>query len=246
MRTCIFCGNSAGSREHVFAERLIERTGLKNYPVRSAYRREAEIKARPEAHRLAALVVKVVCKKCNNGWMSELESWFQRAAGCLVEPEWPKLADAMIEQLQRENLKLATWSLKTALTIDRSGMSPKIPGSIALDLFAGILPESLRVDLAHIKYPGFGCVTAPGFTTVNGDQPIGWQSRADGFAFQTVIQLNHLGIRVFCAPEAGAAYLKPDLMVIRAYPARRFSSTDNFAYESLDQFRANLLLVAGK
>jgi hypothetical protein len=68
---------------------------------------------------------------------------------------------------------------------------------------------------------------------------------AAGSAFQTVIQLNHLGIRVFCAPEADAAYLRPDLMLIRAYPPLRFS-TDNFAYESLDQFPANLLAFAGR
>jgi hypothetical protein len=173
MRDCIFCGNRADSREHVFAEWLIERTGLKNYPVRSAYRREAEIKARPEPHRLAALLVKVVCKKCNNGWMSELESWFPRAAGHLIEPAWPRLADAMIERLQSEGIKLASWCLKTAIMIDRSGMSPKIPASVASDLFAGILPESWRVDLGRIKSSGVASLTAPGFVKKNGDQAAG-------------------------------------------------------------------------
>jgi hypothetical protein len=152
----------------------------------------------------------------------------------------------MIERLQSEGIKLASWCLKTAIMIDRSGMSPKIPASIASDLFAGILPESLRIDLGRIKSSGLASLTAPGFVTKNGDQAVGWQSRADGMAFQTVIQLNHLGIRVFSAPEAGAAYVRPDLMLIRAYPALKFSPTDNFAYESIEQFRANLLLVAGK
>jgi hypothetical protein len=216
---------------------------LADYPIRMGHRVEDKVTLRP-THGLAALTVKRVCRKCNNGWMSELEAWFLRRAGYLVEPTWPLLADAMIEQVQVEAERLACWGLKTAIMIDRSGISPKIPDSFASDLFKGNLPNSLRIDLATIKTTGLGCRNAPGFSVQNGDQPIAWQSRDDGLAFQTVLQLNHLGIRVFCAPNAEAAYIRPDLMIVRAYPPQKFSTTKNFAYDSLEQFRANLLLVA--
>jgi hypothetical protein len=229
----------------VFANWLIERMQMKSYPIRIGHRVETELSLRPKSHGLASLTVKAVCRTCNGGWMSKLESWFQRAAGRLVEPTWPVLADAMVECLQSEGEKMATWCLKTALMIDQSGMSPKIPTSVASDLFAERLPSGLRVDLARIKSPGFSCLTAPGFVTKNGNQQIGWQSRKDGLAFQTVLQLNHLAIRVFCAPEANPAYVRPDLMLVRAYPAQRFSSINDFSYDSIEQFRANLLLVAG-
>jgi len=29
----------------------------------------------------------------NSGtWMNDLEEWFERRVGCLIEPNWPKLA----------------------------------------------------------------------------------------------------------------------------------------------------------
>jgi hypothetical protein len=243
VRTCIFCGEAVNSKEHVFAEWLIERMGLEDYPVRIGHRVEDELSLRPNSHGLRALTVKAVCKRCNSGWMSELESWFQKAGGFLVESTWPKLAQTFIEFLQLEAEKMAAWSLKTAIMIDRAGMHPKIPSSVPSHLFTGAFPNCLRVDLGYIKSAAVGCHTIPGFVTQNGNQPLGFQSRADGMAFQTVFQLNHLGVHVFSAPDAASAYIRPDLMLIRVYPPLKFSNICE--YQSLAQFQGNLVVAAG-
>jgi hypothetical protein len=81
---------------------------------------------------------------------------------------------------------------------------------------------------------------------MNGDGPIAWQSHREGLAFQALIQLNHLGIRAFCAPEAQAFHIKPEVMLIHVYPPRKFSSVNLFQYESLEQFMSNLVLEVGK
>jgi hypothetical protein len=177
--------------------------------------------------------------------MRKLEEWFLVAAGHLVEPEWPKLADAMIEQLQREGRMFAKWCLKTAIMIDAAGIRHKIPDSFARELFNDRLPQSLNVHLAKIKSTGLESHFAPGFMIVNGDSPIAWQSHKEGLAFQTLVQLNHLGIRAFCAPEAQAFHIKPDAMLIHVHPPRKFSSINLFQYESLEQFMSNLVLKAG-
>ena len=218
--------------------------GLEDYPIRIGHRVEDELSLRPNSHGLRALTVKAVCKSCNNGWMSELESWFQKAGGFLVESTWPKLAQTFIEFLQLEAGKMAAWSLKTAIVIDRAGMRPKIPSSVPLHLFKGEFPNCLRVDLGYIKSVGVGCHTIPGFVTQNGNHPLAFQSRHDGMAFQTVFQLNHLGVRVFSAPDAESGYIRPDLMLIRVYPPRKFSNI--FEYQSLEQFQANLVIAAGQ
>lgn len=241
---CVFCGSPADSKEHVFARRLIDRMQLNQYPVRLGHRLENDVKFRPR-HSLNALRCRAVCGSCNNGWMSELEAWFQKAAGDLVEPTWPILADAMIEELQRQGRMLAKWCLKTAIMIDRSGIRPKIPPSIASKLFDDLLPPSLNVQLAKIRSAGLESRFAPGFMMMNGDEPIAWRGHKEGLAFQTLIQLNHLGIRVFCAPQARAFHVRPDVMLIRAYPPRKFSSADHFQYDSLNQFMSNLVLKVG-
>jgi hypothetical protein len=243
MRVCVFCGNLADSREHVFGQELIKRMRLGNGAVRYGHRLEDKVQWRPE-HDAGSLVCRMVCKNCNNGWMSELESWFLNNAGFLIEPEWPRLADLMIEELQKEGRTLAKWALKTAIMIDRAGIKRMIPDSLTSDLYNDVLPASLRVDLAQISERAFLTRVAPGFMISNGGGPIDWQSHKDGLAWQVLIQLNHFAIRVFCAPDSKARHINPDCTVIHAYPAEKILQ-NRYVYPSLDQFMANLWLEVG-
>jgi len=47
--------------------------------------------------------------------MNDLEIWFERHLGFLIEPQWPKLALPMIDALKIENNELARWLMKTAV-----------------------------------------------------------------------------------------------------------------------------------
>lgn len=173
---------------------LTERMQLTNYPVRAGHRLQATVRLRPQ-HGLGALRCRVVCRKCNSGWMSALEGWFLQRAGHLVEPNWPRLADAMIEALKSESRTFAKWALKTAILVDRAGLADKvmIPGSFATDLYNDILPDSLKIDLAEITPAAFAARTARGFMMSNGGGPIQWQSHTNGLSFQSAIQCCVLG-----------------------------------------------------
>jgi hypothetical protein len=65
LKFCIFCDNNSGSREHLWPLWIHER---KDFEPLKSKRGDLEILI-PNPK----LVVKAVCKKCNNGWMSDLE-----------------------------------------------------------------------------------------------------------------------------------------------------------------------------
>src|SRR6266487_4551371 len=60
-----------------------------------------------------------VCAGCNNGWMSHLESQFQRQVGSLVEPDWPHLATEMVQCLRQEPELLIRWMIKMAVVVEK-------------------------------------------------------------------------------------------------------------------------------
>jgi hypothetical protein len=89
MKTCIFCGNSGGSREHIFAQWLIECMEAQPLKIFSAFiDGTGKVSQRPQ-QTLNNFVTRAVCAECNNGWMSELEQWFKHHMSELVKAEWP-------------------------------------------------------------------------------------------------------------------------------------------------------------
>ena len=53
VRTCIFCGGAANSREHIIAQRIIDRMQLRQYPVRQGHRLGNALNLRPESTRVS-------------------------------------------------------------------------------------------------------------------------------------------------------------------------------------------------
>jgi hypothetical protein len=76
-RFCIFCGKPGLTREHVWADwlkRFIPKTAA-NYSrfVATAHPTHTEFKRKMVSGDLRSQRLKVVCKSCNNGWMSRLQ-----------------------------------------------------------------------------------------------------------------------------------------------------------------------------
>lgn len=121
------------------------------------------MKSRP-AHRLNTYITKCICETCNNGWMSELESWFQRNFGPLVEPDWLRLAAEVLRQGLAEHDQLAKWALKTAITMDCNTLTKNvIDDACAKELDAGKLPDGLIVEIGNIADRGIGGIVLQGF-----------------------------------------------------------------------------------
>jgi hypothetical protein len=113
--TCIYCGKEAGSEEHVFPQWLRERfkgAGTLehkvniNEPVR-LMRRIQDVR----------ITVRSVCKKCNNGWMSNL----QNKAKPIIEG----LLDETNTTLSLEDARtLTSWAVMTVMCMETRNERP--------------------------------------------------------------------------------------------------------------------------
>jgi hypothetical protein len=106
-RTCVFCGGGPTTREHVYAKWL--RDAL---PIAGRFRTtdtEGQLLWEQETFDIEA---KVVCARCNNGWMSDLEA----ACGPLLTD--PMLYGASLTLTPAQQRAVALWAIKTAVVLE--------------------------------------------------------------------------------------------------------------------------------
>jgi len=135
-RSCVFCGRGPVTAEDVFPRWLGAYLGRRpTYTVTGAgigtthwggYR-GLSMTAR----------VKRVCKGCNNGWMSQLET----AAAPILKPMLTETISVSLSGGATGSLSiLAKWAMKTALMIQYAHRSPAIPGMIYQEFHRTQLP----------------------------------------------------------------------------------------------------------
>lgn len=106
-KKCVFCGNSAGSAEHVFPDWLSRDFGGRDSRVE--IEKEGE-PVRSFASKIFQHTVKSVCRSCNNGWMSHVEGSVSSYLGEMaLGKKMPYKLDA------RKQRDIAIWSQKTFL-----------------------------------------------------------------------------------------------------------------------------------
>jgi len=112
MVVCAFCEKSTSSDvEHVIGKWL---SRLLNPDSTGIFRVESQYPARQWKSREVSLVTRSVCRDCNSGWMSRLESD--------VKPILSPMIHGETSQLSLESQKLiTTWLLKTAFVVDVQG-----------------------------------------------------------------------------------------------------------------------------
>lgn len=105
-RRCVFCGSADLTKEHVWPRWLSEALGG-NGPLR--FERQG-LGDEPRAWARVSLdvTVGVVCRECNNGWLSDLED----AAKPLLEP---LIRGESVTLTPEESKTVALWCVKTAL-----------------------------------------------------------------------------------------------------------------------------------
>jgi len=242
-KICAFCGKPGGNREHIIAEWLTERMGAKDFPVVVGLRKEDSLTSRPP-HTLKTYLTKSVCKDCNNGWMSELEGWFQENMGPLVESSWPALANDHLRLALKQRGFLARWALKTAVMMDDNTLADNvITTAAAHELYEGKLASDIVVDIGCIHDRNVGGIISQGFWVMNASNVPAWQQHSEKLAFKVVIQLNHLAIRVLRAPGAKVTYYAPNKRLpLRAYPDALDPDTVNYHFHNLFEFDEALVL----
>jgi hypothetical protein len=246
----VFCGASADSKEHVFAKRLFKRAAAARLPVVSGlYHETAGTKKRP-SHFLDTFEVRCVCTACNTQWMNDLESWFESRLGCLIEPAWPKLAVALIDELKKEGPQLARWLLKTAITFNQAcikgAMRVEFPPQVAQSLKVGHLPSYCWVDLAYSKLSTVGGVISKGFRVIDGGKYNPNQIFSQGVGFRFAVQINHLLLRIARTPGVNVRYLtRQGELPMRLYPTPSPRIPEHFAYEDIMDFEHAVFLETG-
>jgi hypothetical protein len=124
-RKCIFCGDGRLTKEHVFGEWFRKLVNIDDPRPGSVTHHtpgnatEIDFEAVPVTR-----TARVVCERCNNGWMSQLE---ERAAVILTP-----LLQGQSGRLSEEDLELlAIWAFKTACVIDAA--SPEAGANFPID-----------------------------------------------------------------------------------------------------------------
>jgi len=244
MKKCIFCGKPGGSREHILATAVQERMKLSAVEVEVGVREEDGDGEFRKAHGLNEFVTKSVCTACNTGWMSQLEVDFLDAAGHLIEPEWPILENAFIQEAVKRSDVIAKWALKTAVTANLAGILKRpIPAEIPTNLKLGKLPDRFFIKLAHIrKHEAIKVIVNRGFR-FDDQPPMKRRGAASEKSLDVLFQLNHLAIRAINAPGAELGFLASDKkhLPISAFPQSYDSRWSGCSYESLEDFEKMLI-----
>jgi hypothetical protein len=244
MKTCVFCGERGGSKEHILAQWMIKKMEAEREEIIVAHTNSTgKMMARP-AHKLNNYITKKVCEHCNNNWMSKLETWFQANMGAFIAPEWPVLANEALKLAVPKDDTLARWALKTAIMMNCNSDLDSIKDTEAIEeLYKGNIAKDIRAEIAYIEQGRLGKIMSRGFWVMNGDTPVQWQQRHDNKAFHCVMQLNHLAIRIFRCKGAIPMYHSPKrLLPLQVYPERTDPMSVSYRFSTLKEFNDILFL----
>jgi hypothetical protein len=245
MKKCIFCGEKGGNKEHIIAQWLTERMGAqREHLIAAKIDGHGQLEKRPP-HTLKNYTTRNVCRNCNNGWMSRLESWFQANMGTLVEPTWPSLANEFLKNALNGRNILAAWALKTATMMNSGSMLNSIEDEEMFNgLRAGYVVGSVVVDVAYLAERGIGHTMSRGFRVVNGNKPPQWQARHDKRAYTCLMQFNHLAIRVFRCVGAEPFYRSINKRVpLRMYPVSANPYETDYRFHNQRELEESLFLT---
>lgn len=112
---CLFCGGGPLTREHIFPNWLS--TFFKSEINVNDFSTEVLSPSNELLHEWSKNdiddTIKMICKKCNNGWMSLLENEVKSYLTHMIRGNWP----ISLDKIKCENLSL--WVYKTALILDK-------------------------------------------------------------------------------------------------------------------------------
>ena len=211
-RKCIFCGNTDLSKEHIFAQWLLKELGIMDNTVKMTHVGfVGEISNRQ--HPFSKLVNGLVCKRCNNGWMSDLEGQCQQHIINLMNMD---NVEEAIRFLNNYHDVLSKWAFKNVIMLNSaSNYRQLVPASHYLSLYNGEIPKGVTIDIAYAE-------TEP---------PLEWRQSQDGLIvrdqrmpmkmevnrYTITFQLKHLMVKVaFYETDENVFYEDEDC--IRIFP----------------------------
>lgn len=229
-RTCLVCGGAQGpwSREHVFPLWLLGSLGPSAGVMRvgsrerdddclsnSLFRGEVEY-SQLRLHATSALQVGSVCKDCNSGWMSHLESSVKRFL-----PQLAARTMMPFELDRRQRLVLARWALKTALMLELA--TPEQPdGEAAREWFSvlrsGGFPREVAAYVGVGPAGGIGSSQGSMFRSVSEEDREPPIFCSTGHGFKTALHVESLYLLVAELPELPYVHMRWDEIHMPLWP----------------------------
>jgi hypothetical protein len=138
MEPCIFCGKPADSKEDLFPRWILKRVKTRQPLHRQIGEAPAEITEDQEVR------IQCVCQKCNNTWMSRMETTVTKFMGPMIE--------GICFSLDRQNQQnLAEWAIKCAMCNDAVDVHPRFFTEAECSAFKQkrTIPDRTLVFVAH-------------------------------------------------------------------------------------------------
>ncbi len=230
MRTCVFCNQTNLSKEHIFAQWLLKELEIYNADVMMTHANSMGIPKSNRKHPFSKLVNGLVCEKCNNGWMSQLEGDCQKHIINLMNME--NIKDEV--KFLKENYDvIAKWAFKNVILLNSAtNYSKIIPEDHYTILYTGSIPKGVFIDLAFCR----------------SDSKIEWRQSSGGLVikdkaistnsnikrYTITFQIKSLLIKVVFY-ESSANIWYEDEGAIRLYPQPGIYGTPNL-FDNIDDF----------
>lgn len=112
MKPCIFCDKPADSKEDLFPRWILSRVDT-GQPLSRQLGNAPPVVTNDQEVRLPC-----VCQKCNNTWMSGMETTVKKFMGAMIE-------DLSIPLDRQNQQNLAQWAVKCAMVIDTVDVHPR-------------------------------------------------------------------------------------------------------------------------
>lgn len=202
-RVCVFCGGSLGknrAKEHIFPKWLQERYQIAGLQLDIVLHTEPR-KKRPLT--FGSYLSGFVCKQCNTGWMSRLES------RTFIQPVLIPLIDGTFAQGRLEWYQcdmLALWIYKTALMIQSVALGgvyvPKEHFTAINPYGRFSIPKDVWICIAESRNEfGFSWLQSRNWKTFPSDIPLDDAKAVFERSYKISMRVGHLLARVHYFPE---------------------------------------------
>ncbi|MGG3803466.1 hypothetical protein [Metabacillus fastidiosus] len=231
-RTCIFCGNTELTREHIFAQWLLDEFNIRKVKMGMQHYSSYGHKVSERPLTPNSLINGLICQKCNNGWLSQIED---RVKPILIAfLKYP--SDNLGTLLKEQHKLLSMWTFKTAIILNHASnyrnIVPKrhfryiykhrrIPENVTV--LMGMTKNTTELDWVQSQN-----VMHSGSTTI-ADNP-----RLQDI-YKTTIQIDHLLLKIIYSPFYDYKYVHDDNDHCMLYPNLQVPEEFEFA-ENLHSF----------
>lgn len=121
-RSCVFCGNTELTREHIFAQWLLDELNIRKVKMGMQHYTFYGYKISERPLTPNSLINGLVCRECNNGWLSQIEDRVKSILVAILK--YPSFE--LITLLKEQHNLLSLWTFKTAMILNHASNYRKI------------------------------------------------------------------------------------------------------------------------